>query len=618
MNDTYTLDQWMQGIAAAERAGDREAADYLRAKAQAALTGTGTFTERVGAGVADVGSKLGQTLGLTTKGEGDEQERIARMADPGGWGRMAGGALALAPAALIPGANTIAGAGAINAALGAALEPEDPLKGALIGGAVGAGLTGVMGKALPKAWSAAKEQIATRTPFMPAERERIAERAFTKMLPDPDKAPQELHDFVGRTMLQQPPKEIPGFQQTTAALSGDPTLLAAERQLREAAGELGAPLRARSEQQAKALEDAWMREFGNKVAPATAARDAFAETATAGMTLSPRRLQSPDAFMPVFKRLTGAIEASTGKVRNALEALRAETYDAVQIAQRTGNYEPLHQLRMVSFDDLLTTINREGAPKSATVLRGVVNDAKGLFDAEMDALSGGKWGRFMQGYAKRAQALSQAEAGEAMLGKLASRPTHSTGTPQPGGLMPELRRDFGGGSTPIDARFKAPIYSPSGERLLSRSLAELERAATPYAADIGPRGSATAMNLAPMHGVLQKARGAQARAERFSMGEAGTFGAGSLGAAIGNPGVGAALMAGVLAKHYGLDPMRARALNDVAERLVSYFTDPQKAAEAANRLLLKDGERAYVRTVIGQMVPLIAGGATAAALAEQR
>src|SRR5262245_9271314 len=138
-----TLDQYMTGIANAERAGDKEAAEFLRREAQKQMVGTGSFMEKLGAGVQDIVLGTKQLAGQTTPEEVREHNRIASMATGDTLGGNLTRGLAYAPLAFVPGAATIPGAAALGAAQGVLTPTEDEnvlagkVKNAALGGALG-------------------------------------------------------------------------------------------------------------------------------------------------------------------------------------------------------------------------------------------------------------------------------------------------------------------------------------------------------------------------------------------------------------------------------------------------------------------------------------------------
>lgn len=611
MNEALN-DKYGRAILRAQRAGDKEAAEALTQDLARQQAGEGTFTEKVGAGMMDVVQNIGNVMGRTSDSELAEQNKYAGMADPAGWGRMAGQAIAMAPAALIPGANTVAGSAVIGSGIGAVMAPEDRLKGAAIGGLTGGAAQGVMSR-LPKALSAAgrgiKNQIATRTPFLPGTKQEIAERAFTGGLDNPNAALDQLTNYAG------PSRELPGFRQTTAAVTGDAGALATERALREGAfGELGAPVRAVTAQQNRAVRGAMDTALGDKAAPAAdeAARfgaQAFENDVPAAFASSAFG-STPKVFTRTFKAFDDALDNAVGSEKDKLLALRAKLEEAIMVAHRTGDSRPLAAFRRQSIKDELTKMHTAGESATAQLVRHKLTPIKDVFDGEMDRFTSGEWTPAMQGYARRAADRGQAEAGEALLeSKLYTAKPDSTGELRTDKLQTALEREFGSGMTPTD-RFGGPKYSPRAEPVLRRAMEEMQRAKSPYAPDIAARGSATAQNLTAGGKVLRQAMGAAQEAGRVSPIE-GMLGAG--GAATGN----VPMVVAALGKHYALDPMKAKATADIAERLVQMYVDPNKAVDALIRSMPHPDQRAQrqfaIQLIEQRLLPSLAQGAAASA-----
>lgn len=141
----------------------------------------------VGQGMTDLYYGVGQRLGKIDQATIDEKKRLdapLKKTTAGAVGGV-GGRVALGlPAVLIPGANTLVGAGVIGSIQGAA-EPtsqdESVLKNMLIGGA--SGTAGVaLGRLLRAGYQGAKGLI---EPFTEAGQNRIAGRTLERFATDP-------------------------------------------------------------------------------------------------------------------------------------------------------------------------------------------------------------------------------------------------------------------------------------------------------------------------------------------------------------------------------------------------------------------------------------------------
>lgn len=614
--DEELLGQMMASIASAKKRGDNDAVQWMTQEAQKVMTGEASSTAKFGAGMQDIVTGTKQLFGQTEPGEAAEQEKFASQADPEGWHRMAGQATMLAPLAFVPGAATIPGAIATGAAGGLAMPTQDEnvLRGKLTQGAIGGVTGGVAQKYLPKALGAAgripgklsnvvKTQVAERTPWAKATKQKIAERAFVESVPEADRA-----GVLNKLTSYSPTRDIPGFEQTTAAASGNPALLASERLLREAGGDIAQPLRNTADEQASAVQRAWEGTMGGGQSQAArGARETWTQGQKKGLVLK----RAMDWKQPTFKTVKSALDrakqVAVGPVQDVLAVVEKDFDDAIAKAVQTGDIEPLHQFRRTTINDRLTKMYREGAPQSAVAARKTLQEVKSALDAEMDKLLTGKtrWSDYMKGYAQRSQNIGQLEAGEGALEKLAARPTTSTGTPTTTGMMPGLRKEIAGGMT--DPTYGTPKYTPQAERLIRATARETEQALTPYAADIAPKGTATAENiLSSRTSPLAKARAATEAAQNWSTGEkvAGVGGlvTGQVWATLG-----------ALAKHYALDPARANALNDIAGRVIQMHKTPQAAINAimAQTQNLPPAQQQYLIEAVKRLAPPMVGAATA-------
>jgi hypothetical protein len=141
-------------------------------------------------------------------------------------GDITGSIAAALPTAFIPGANTVAGAGAIGAGLGF-LQPStstmETLANTGIGGAAGAGSV-LAGRALGAAYRGTKAAV---EPFFKGGQDRIAARALTEFAGGPEQAAQALQN-ISRNATDV----LPGVQPTTAELAQNAGLSQLERTMK--------------------------------------------------------------------------------------------------------------------------------------------------------------------------------------------------------------------------------------------------------------------------------------------------------------------------------------------------------------------------------------------------
>lgn len=203
----------------------RYAASMWKAKRQEPkpdpTEGTGTVQRmREGAGKMfyDAVRGIGQRLNLVDQKEIDE---AARLDEPlmntgaGVAGNILGNVALAAPLAVVPGANTVLGAGAIGAGLGFAQPTktgDSVLKNTLGGAAFSA--------AVPAAIVGGKAVKAMIDPFTAKGQERIASETIKRFATDPQKAAQA---------LRNPEQFVPGVRPTAAEASLDPGIAVLQR-----------------------------------------------------------------------------------------------------------------------------------------------------------------------------------------------------------------------------------------------------------------------------------------------------------------------------------------------------------------------------------------------------
>lgn len=198
--------------------------NYDTAKADP-TQGMGEFDKfRAGAGKAltDITRGVGQFVGAVDRQDVAESRKLdapLMKSGAGFAGNLAGNVGALLPTALIPGANTLAGAGAIGAVTGA-LQPStstsETLKNLAIGGVAAPAAIGLV-RGGQAAYGAGKGLV---EPFTQAGQERIAADVFRRSATDPSRAAQ---------MASQSRELVPGSSPTLAQVAQDPGLAQLER-----------------------------------------------------------------------------------------------------------------------------------------------------------------------------------------------------------------------------------------------------------------------------------------------------------------------------------------------------------------------------------------------------
>jgi hypothetical protein len=198
--------------------------------------GISQFVKQHGQSVSSVGpggALAGMLADVTPRiTERDVAETRARDSDlmstgAGKTGNILGTIAAAAPAALIPGANTYAGASMIGAGMGA-MQPSTSSREALTNTAIGGVLSPaamLVGRGVLAGAKGTK--AALWDPFTKAGQQRIAERTFQGFAGGADeaaKAAQNIRQGMGDV--------LPGAQPTTAELAGNAGLAQLERTMK--------------------------------------------------------------------------------------------------------------------------------------------------------------------------------------------------------------------------------------------------------------------------------------------------------------------------------------------------------------------------------------------------
>jgi len=188
-----------------------------------ARAGAGKAMSDLGTGVR---SMLPAALGGTKPGEVDQMRRedAPLMATTAGRLGNVGGSIATAlPAALIPGANTVAGAGAAGAVYGA-LQPAESLGertgNALEGGLTAGGIT-AGARALPSVYRALVD------PFRQVGQDKIALDTIGRFAKDPNVLSKPMTDL----------ELVPGSRRSLAEVTGDPGIAQLQRAAQAASPE---------------------------------------------------------------------------------------------------------------------------------------------------------------------------------------------------------------------------------------------------------------------------------------------------------------------------------------------------------------------------------------------
>lgn len=228
--------------------------------------GADRFLSGVGKGMSDLVLGARQLFGNASQSEVDDvKRRDAPLMDTtaGSVGNIAGKVAVGIPAALVPGANTLAGAAIIGGTQGV-LEPtatgESTLKNVALGAGAGAG--GVLaGRALAAGYQGAKGLI---EPFVQGGQQKIAGRVLNRFAADP-----------AALAAAKGGKTATGASPTLAEATKDPGIAALQRALEQQDPQIAAALAARGAENNAARVGVLQNLAGDqgKRAAAVAARD---------------------------------------------------------------------------------------------------------------------------------------------------------------------------------------------------------------------------------------------------------------------------------------------------------------------------------------------------------
>lgn len=211
---------------AAESLGRQMAAD-MTAKDS---TGMEKFNAGVGLAFENLGRGVKQTLGMDYDKSSAETDKALLHTKAGLGGNVLGNVAAFAPLSVVPGANTVAGAGAIGATMGG-LQPTnstgETLKNMLFGGVLGSAVQGAASH--PVEVVEAAKNLVTR-PFSAAKAvvEPLYEKGRNQILARTlSNATNNRQDVVQN--LRNAKELIPGSQPTAAEVGNSGGLAALQR-----------------------------------------------------------------------------------------------------------------------------------------------------------------------------------------------------------------------------------------------------------------------------------------------------------------------------------------------------------------------------------------------------
>jgi hypothetical protein len=335
----------------------------------AGMSGYEKLMSGIGGGMTDVARGIGQMVGAVSREDVAEARRLdapLSRTTEGKIGQVIGTGVPLAATALIPGANTLAGAAAIGAGSGLAMPSEstgETLANVGMGGALApAAILG--GRAVGAGYQGLKSLVA---PFFRQGQEKIAANTLRAFAADPAAA-------VGRVRAagQSP---ISGVKRTVAELADDPGLAQLQRSilnnpegkaltqqmLENSTARMNALADIAGDEGKRALFDSSRR---------TAAAELYGKALDAGI--------DPAALTPSLKgEVTKLLKRpSVQQAMNDARALAAE--EGIKLTDKSS-LRGLHYAKL-ALDDQIEAATRAGQNQKASALIGTRDKLLGVIE----------------------------------------------------------------------------------------------------------------------------------------------------------------------------------------------------------------------------------------------
>lgn len=182
------------------------------------MSGYDKFMAGAGKSFYDLARGAGQLIGAVSQEDVDDaakRDRPLMKTGAGVAGNITGSVVSALPLAAIPGANTVAGAGAVGGVLGA-LQPVESGDSRL----VNAGRGALFSAAVPAAVAGGKAIKAATDPLRSGGQEAIVRNTLQRFAHDPEQAARA---------LSNPVEFVPGSKPTVAEASLDPGLAVLQR-----------------------------------------------------------------------------------------------------------------------------------------------------------------------------------------------------------------------------------------------------------------------------------------------------------------------------------------------------------------------------------------------------
>lgn len=464
--------------------------DTERKDPTADMSGLEKFVAGYGSAVPRLVRGVGQRLGMVSQEEADYANSLdapLMKTGAGAAGNIVGNVGAALPTVAIPGANTVAGAGAIGAIQGLIAptsSDESVLKNTLLGGVAGSGSI-VAARGLNALYQGARSLA---EPFFQRGREAIAGRTLQQF----GVGAQDVAGLSGGPT-------VTGARPMLAEVIADPAAAAGAARLQGALRTIdprtGAAMAAREVENNAARVGSLQAIAGGRDA-AAAAREAAAAPAYR----SAFGIDAGTAMTPELEREMATLWRSPA-IQQASRAARANAANAgtnVGPANASGSIEGLHNVKLALDDMISKARGGNGTPAQRAQAQGL-EAARTRLTNFIESLSP-DYAQARAAYATASRPVNQADIARQVLESGSSATSDLAGNPRlmPNALLSALGderalmqratgRDLGGNLS--------AVMEPNQLATLRAVGSEVDRAAAVARAENGP-GSATAQRLA--------------------------------------------------------------------------------------------------------------------------
>ncbi len=500
-----------------------------------------------GKAVYDIARGAGQLVGAVSRDDVAESRRMdAALMDSGAGmaGNLVGNIAMLAPTALIPGANTIAGGAALGATAGLLQPSTNGMETAM-----NVGLGGAAGGVVPLASRALQAGRAMMEPLSTQGQQRIVGRALNRAAgADAPAVAQRLQEagrpFVGpsqgpfqRTTMGE---LIPGSMPTVGQAARNPGVAALERAATATSPDVTNAVSGVMQQQNAARVGLLNEMAGADGARAFAVanRDATAEQlygAARRVGIDPARL-TPDALQNIAQFSARVPDEVLNRARQLATINGTPMTDATSV-------QGLHYVKM-AIDDLIGSANRSG---NRTLERAYVGLQRDLLSG-LDNLSP-DYGAARRVYAEMSRPINQMDTAQAIADRSVNR---LTGNLQPNAYANALTDQTAARATGLPSATLEGTMENAQMNGLNSLLLDVQRANAAQNVGRGA-GSDTVQKLAYTN--LLEQSGVPTFLQEFAP----------------------AQVAGNLLARGG-DALYGRANRELAERLAQAMLDPAEAA----------------------------------------